>query len=179
MANPQSKNQPQIVTGRRVRGLPSASPEQNTRALLKQRIDREKQHGEEKHALEAKLAAAERDKHLLESWAFVERTARRRAAEVQLSAPDTTRLVNSIEKQWQQHLGEAKPATSFDYLHVMGTQIAKLTNGVPPTKDETPASTRAGSPEAKASSDAYVKRLRELGLELPGQGSPGAFSRPF
>lgn len=70
----------------------------------------------------------------------------------------------------------------FDWEHAY--RLAEHELGlvaVPPTpKNQTLAtmSREAAAQHAKDSA-AYAKRLRELGLEMPGQGSPGDHRRPF
>jgi hypothetical protein len=181
------KPQPQSATiGRRVRGLPSATPDQGARAELKRRVEREAQLVKEKRELGRKLAQAELDKRLLGFWANIEREARRRAAEATLSGPDTTRLVNHLEREWKEYLAAEKPPERFDYNHALRTKLAELKGTLPPVPKAGPVEPlpqneqqrldavergRRMVEDNRRSREQYEATLKKYGLENPAHGS--------
>jgi len=98
---------------------------------------------------------------------------------------DRQRLAAAVEAKRQEWFTAGGEGTFDAFAAIKTAEHALGLVLVPPSpKARTVAAALvASSPEAAAAARradaAYRQRLRELGLELPGNGSSGAFSRPF
>jgi len=176
---PETKNAPTVSIGRGTHHLPAVAVSRRA-------------------AAEAALQIAERDQAVA---AVAERDQKILALENALHAADVARVCvtspNAKTEADREKLSAAVEAKRkewfaagaegvFDAFAAVRTAEHELgLVAVPPSpKGRTVAAAlAASSPEAAAAARradaAYRQRLRELGLELPGNGSAGAHSRPF
>jgi hypothetical protein len=191
-----------MQSGRRNYNPQALTPAQKERAERKARVEQQEKQAQEKRELEQKLAQAEHQNRLLSLWNGVEANARRRAAEVALSASDTTRVVREVESAWQTHIATDKRPEHFDYVHAIQSAVAArsgglapaprdrnpLTSQLPPLVSTLPANATAEQrkeaydaaqergrllvEQNRASREAYRAALKKYGLTDPSTGSP-------
>jgi len=176
---PQQKIVPTVSIGRGTHPLPAVAVSRRaaTEAAL-QVVERD----------QAVAAVAERDQKIL---ALENALHAADVARVCVASPnakteeDRTRLTAAVEEKRQEWLAAGAEGV-FDAFAAVKTAEHQLgLVAVPPSpKAQTVAAAlAASSPEAAAAARrdaaAYRQRLRELGLEQPGNGSAGSFGRPF
>jgi hypothetical protein len=179
MASPQPKNQPQQAqVGRRIRELPETH---HANYLARQA----RRHEAAQAKIAADLAAERADNAKLKDMLHEQEVAAYCNERPHARTDDDRKKLRLTVERARRDWCKSGRQGVFDWLAV--AKRAEFDLGfvaVPPVPKASPQNALgASSPEvaaqARATRAAYERRLRELGLDVPGQGSSGDFRRPF